>query len=113
MDLHSKDFWLPEAVVRIDIKAQNHLREYDSSCKIAEVFTNNSDNKIGIQLTDGTSITNIISWDIEKNKEVNSMEVDKNSQIIFDDIGEIYTVNENIMNLVERQVRLSCFQVDF
>jgi plasmid replication initiation protein len=90
-----------------------HVKDHYCGDKILRVLTSCNDYTVGIEIQNETNGITLIQFDLIKKKEINSVELEKNSHIFFDDRGEMYAVQDDTLNMVERQVRLSCFQTKY
>ena len=50
-----------------------------------------------------------MTWDIDKNEEISSLEVSDRALTLFDSKGEIYLIEDDRVYLTDKKVNLTCF----
>ena len=65
--------------------------------------------KVGLKIHYNKGGKSLISYDLREEKEINSIEICDHSIVFFDSEGDIYAVEGETFNMVEKQTRLTCF----
>ena len=78
---------------------------------IAKVETGSSENKIAISLKNKVENSEVffLTWDIDKNEEIQSFEVSDKAKTMFDAKGDIYLIEDGKVYLTDQNVCLTCF----
>ena len=100
--------------IDISIQRPDSLRTGVNSSQILRVMTSQANELIAIEISQpNSSYKCLIGWQVLKNRELNSIELERDSHVIFDSEGDIYAINNGQVIDLRKQVRMTCFKTKY